>query len=132
MRLNCSTDYAIRILIYLAKEASAVSSVKLSQKVGVSPRYLLQIGAKLRNAELITTTYGPTGGYSINRPANEISLYDIIAAMEGGITYQLSQKHKGLMDIKLLDEIYKYMDDMSIRYLKGITIAELLPQSDET
>lgn len=131
MRLNCSTDYAIRILIYLAKEASVVSSAKLSEKVGVSPRYLLQIGAKLRKAELITTTYGPSGGFSIKRPANGISLYDIITAMEGGITYQLSQKHKGLMDIKPLDEIYKYMDDMSIRYLKGITIAELLPQSDE-
>ena len=49
MRLNRSTDYAIRILIYLAKEASVVSSAKLSGKVGMSPRYLLQIG---RNYEM--------------------------------------------------------------------------------
>lgn len=95
MRLNRSTDYAIRILIYLAKEASVVSSAKLSGKVGMSPRYLLQIGAKLRNAELITTTYGSSGGFSIKRPADEISLYDIITAMEGGIAYQISQNIKG-------------------------------------
>ena len=74
MRLNRSTDYAIRILIYLAKEASVVSSAKLSGKVGMSPRYLLQIGAKLRNAELITTTYGSSGGFSIKRPACMILL----------------------------------------------------------
>ena len=132
MRLNRPTDYAIRIRIYLAKEASVVSSAKLSGKVGMSPRYLLQIGAKLRNAELITTTYGSSGGFSIKRPADEISLYDIITAMEGGIAYQISQKHKGSKDIKPLDEIYKYMDDALIHFLKGITIAELLPQSEET
>ena len=34
MRLNCSTDYAIRVLIYLAKEASVVSSAKLSGRLG--------------------------------------------------------------------------------------------------
>ena len=36
MRLNCSTDYAIRVLIYLAKEASVVSSAKLSGEVFLS------------------------------------------------------------------------------------------------
>ena len=52
--------------------------------------------------------------------------------MEGGIAYQISQKHKGSKDFKPLDEIYKYMDDALIHFLKGITIAELLPQSEET
>lgn len=43
MQLNRSTDYAIRMLICLAKASGAVSSSQLARTLGVSPRYLLQI-----------------------------------------------------------------------------------------
>ena len=43
MNLNSSTDYAIRIIVCLAKEKRAVSSSKLGEMVGVSPRYLLRL-----------------------------------------------------------------------------------------
>ena len=48
MRLNKSTDYAIQMLLYLAKAGKTVSSSKLAAAMGVSHRYLLQISAKLR------------------------------------------------------------------------------------
>lgn len=63
MRLNLSTDYAIRIIVFLAKHAKTISSSKISKEIGVSSRYLLQIGAKLRNAGLVSVSYGPGGGY---------------------------------------------------------------------
>ena len=50
MQLNRSMDYAIRMLICLAKASGAVSSSQLARTIGVSPRYLLQIGARLRDA----------------------------------------------------------------------------------
>ena len=48
MQLNRSTDYAIQMLLYLAKAGKTVSSSKLAAAIGVSHRYLLQISAKLR------------------------------------------------------------------------------------
>ena len=53
MQFNTSTDYAIRMILYLAKESITVSSSKLATFIGVSSRYLLQISAKLRDAGLI-------------------------------------------------------------------------------
>ena len=50
MRLNRSTDYAIQVLLYLAKAGKTVSSSKLAAAIGVSHRYLLQVSAKLRAA----------------------------------------------------------------------------------
>ena len=50
MQLNRSTDYAIQMLMYLAKARKTVSSSKLAAAMGVSHRYLLQISAKLRAA----------------------------------------------------------------------------------
>lgn len=62
-------------------ETQTVSSSKLSAASGVSPRYLLQVGAKLRDAELISTTHDPAGGYDLKKPPSEISLFDIILVM---------------------------------------------------
>ena len=50
MKINTSTDYAIRILICLAKAGHVVSSSQLSQDLNISSRYVLLVLAKLQNA----------------------------------------------------------------------------------
>ena len=82
MWVSASTDYAIRMLICLADAAGPVSSSKLARMIGVSTRYLLQIGARLRDAGMITVTYGSSGGYKLSLPPEEICLLDIIMLME--------------------------------------------------
>ena len=62
MQLNRSTDYAIQMLVYMAKARKTVSSSKLAAAIGVSHRYLLQISAKLRAAGFIRAAHGPSGG----------------------------------------------------------------------
>ena len=132
MRLNRSTDYAIRVVLCLAKEERAISSSKLSRMVGVSPRYLLQIGARLRGAGLIATTYGPTGGFSLLRAPREISLYDIIAVMEGHISNKKDPEDRDeLAEVKILNAAYGYVDTVLNDILKSITIESLLAQSIE-
>ena len=64
--VSASTDYAIRMMICLADAAGPVSSSKLARMIGVSTRYLLQIGARLRDAGMITVTYGSSGGYKLS------------------------------------------------------------------
>ena len=83
MQLNRSTDYAIQMLVYLAKTRKTVSSSKLAAAIGVSHRYLLQISAKLRAAGFIQAAHGPSGGLVLIKHPDEISLYDVIIGMEG-------------------------------------------------
>ena len=85
MQLNRSTDYAIQMLVYLAKAGKIVSSSKLAATMGVSHRYLLQISAKLREAGFIRAAHGPSGGLKLDKAPEEISLYDIILSMEGAV-----------------------------------------------
>ena len=82
MQLNRSTDYAIQMLLYLAKAGKTVSSSKLAAAIGVSHRYLLQISAKLRAAGFIRAAHGPSGGLVLIKHPDEISLYDVIISME--------------------------------------------------
>ena len=83
MQLNRSTDYAIQMLVYLAKNGQTLSSTKLAASLGISHRYLLQISSKLRAAGFILAVRGPSGGLKIFKNPDEISLYDVILSMEG-------------------------------------------------
>lgn len=55
MQINRSTDYAIRMILYLAQVTQPIPSSKLAEAIGVSSRYLMQIAARLRDAGLITS-----------------------------------------------------------------------------
>ena len=82
MQFNQSTDYAIQMILYLAKVAHTVPSSKLSAALGISSRYLLQIGARLRDAGMVQVSHGNTGGYLLAKNPEEITVYEIIRLVE--------------------------------------------------
>ena len=132
MQFNTSTDYAIRLILYLAKESKTVSSSKLSTAIGVSSRYLLQISAKLRDADLIEVTYGGNGGFNLLLPATKITLYDIVIVMEGKIIHKPFTEDTIVQEkFKALNIAYKYMGEVLVDILKSITIESLISQSVE-
>ena len=129
MQLNRSTDYAIQMLLYLAKAGKTVSSSKLAAAIGVSHRYLLQISAKLRAAGFIRAAHGPSGGLALDKAPEEISLYDVILGMEGiiktgEICGVLSDEVS--KEMLMLKNEYRKVDCMLERVLKEITLARIL------
>ncbi|BDF58787.1 hypothetical protein CE91St36_16040 [Christensenellaceae bacterium] len=133
MQFNTSTDYAIRMILYLAKESKIVSSSKLSAAIGVSSRYLLQISAKLRDADLIEVTYGGNGGFRLFLSAAKITLYDIVIVMEGMIIHKpFTEDTVSQENFQALNIAYKYMGEVLVDILKSITIESLVSQSIET
>ena len=133
MQMNISTDYAIQIIIHLAKCGRIVSSKRLAKAIKISPRYLLQINAKLRDAGLIVVTHGSNGGAKLAKCSSEISLYDIIVLMEGAIysRQQTSSDQKEIDAIVFLNTAYEYVDGLLEQSLRSITIESLLSQTEE-
>lgn len=86
MRMTQESDYALRIVYYLAntnEERVGASVIATAQEIPL--RFTLKILRKL-NAAGITKAYrGVTGGYALSRPAKEISYKDVIEAVEGNI-----------------------------------------------
>ena len=129
MQLNRSTDYAIQMLVYLAKEGKIVSSSKLAAATGVSHRYLLQISAKLRAAGFIRAAHGPSGGLNLDKAPEKISLYDIILSMEGAVrTGEIcgTPTAETVQEMTALREEYRKMEKMLEKALKGITLIQIL------
>ena len=132
MQLNRSTDYAIQMLVYLAKTRKTVSSSKLAAAIGVSHRYLLQISAKLRAAGFIRAAHGPSGGLKLDKAPEEISLYDIILSMEGAVrTGEIcgSPALEIEQEIDILERMYHSVDTMLEQLLKKITLSHLLREN---
>ncbi|MDZ7373974.1 MAG: Rrf2 family transcriptional regulator [candidate division KSB1 bacterium] len=85
MQLSLSTEYAIHSLIYLALQprgkVTLVSEVARAQ--GVSETYLAKVFQQLVKAGLVISYRGAKGGFALALPPNQISLAQIIGAIEG-------------------------------------------------
>ena len=84
MKLSTKGRYGLRALIDLAlySENETVSIASISARQNISESSLEQLIAKLRKAGLVTSVRGAGGGYKLAKPASEISVGDILRALE--------------------------------------------------
>jgi Rrf2 family protein len=84
VRVSAKADYAIRAAVELAAGGEGpIKGERIAQAQDIPPNFLENILADLRNAGLVSTRRGVEGGYWLARPADEISLADVIRAVDG-------------------------------------------------
>jgi Rrf2 family protein len=84
MRLSARADYALRAAIELADSGDGhVTAEQLAKAQKIPAKFLEAILTQLRRAGLVRSQRGPDGGFWLARPASEISLADIIRAIDG-------------------------------------------------
>lgn len=91
MKFSARVSYGLRAACVLAEHYGdgLVLGKEISEAEGLPSAYLEQIMASLRRADLVGGTRGARGGYALTRPPEEITLTDLITALEGPI--QLSE-----------------------------------------
>nr|WP_296006049.1 Rrf2 family transcriptional regulator [uncultured Blautia sp.] len=88
MKLSTKGRYGLRALIDLAlysEKEEAVSIQSISERQRISDSYLEQLMRKLKKEGLIQSIRGAQGGYRLAKPAEEISVGDVLRALEGSI-----------------------------------------------
>ncbi len=88
MRVSTRGDYASRALLSLAlhDEDSGPTSVRdIAERTGLPQPYLEQILLSLKGAGIVTSKRGVGGGYVLTRPPDELTLGEIVAAVDGPI-----------------------------------------------
>jgi len=87
MRLSTQSRYGVRAIFDISYNSEGLETqVKdISRRQGISPRYLEQIFQKLKKAGIVGSKRGPSGGYFLNKKAEEITVGDIIRITEGCI-----------------------------------------------
>ena len=86
MQIQISTDYAIRILQYLHKNAEELpTAMTISQSIGITYPFFIKIANQLKQKGLLSAVQGRNGGYHLSRPAQQVSVYDVFFAIEGDL-----------------------------------------------
>lgn len=85
LSISKKTDYALLALSHLTRiEAGRAANTKeIAEQYDIPVELLAKILQKLAKARLVTSSAGPTGGYRLARPANDISVGTIIAVVDG-------------------------------------------------
>jgi Rrf2 family protein len=87
MQITRQADYAVRAIVYLAqlRPDQRASTSQIAQEKQIPPSFLAKIVSQLSVAGLLQTSRGARGGVSLAKPANEISLLDVVEAIDGPI-----------------------------------------------
>jgi Rrf2 family protein len=83
MRVSAKVDYAIRAMLELAAADGLVKAERIATAQQIPQKFLESILLDLRHAELVVSQRGVEGGYALGRPASDLSVADVIRAVEG-------------------------------------------------
>ena len=88
MKLSNKGRYGVRAMFDIAfhGDGAAAQIKDIAERQNIPARFLEQIFQDLRRAELVSSKRGPRGGYQLTRHIREVSLGDIVRALEGPIT----------------------------------------------
>jgi Rrf2 family protein len=87
MQITRQADYAVRAMVYLAQLGpdKRAATGQIAQEENIPPSFLAKIVSQLSVAGLLQTSRGARGGVSLAKPAEAISLLDVIEAIDGPI-----------------------------------------------
>src|SRR5438270_12932227 len=95
MRLTRASSYALHAVAYMAgqKKDGPTASHVIAEKRGIPERFLLKVLKPLVSAQVLYSVKGPNGGYRLARPASEISILEILEAVDGPIRGHAPMNH---------------------------------------
>lgn len=130
MRLSTKGRYSVTAMLDLAihDKAGPVTLADISQCQGISLSYLEQLFARLRKAGLVKGVRGPGGGYRLARPAAEISIAEIICAVDENVDVTRCRGEGNCKEGKkcLTHELWTNLSKKLHDFLSGITLAQFV------
>lgn len=132
MKFTQETDYAFRIVQTFAKADSDeyLTAAEMSEREKIPYRFLLRVLRKLKRAGIVRSRQGIDGGYRLGRPAGDITLLDVIEAVEGEIQINRCLKDMSFCNGGFASECQVHRTLMAVqenllRDLKRRTFADL-------
>lgn len=134
MRLSTKGRYAVTAMLDLALHGGKgpVTLADISVNQGISLSYLEQLFAALRSKQLVRGIRGPGGGYFLAKPAEEISIADIICAVDEWVEFTRCGGKENCQDGKrcLTHTLWDELSDQIFEFLSGITLNELVTRGN--
>ena len=133
MRLTTKGRYAVTAMIDLSinQVNGPVTLKSISDNQGISLSYLEQLFSKMRKAELVNGTRGPGGGYVLSRDVDNISIADIVVAVDEPLDVTECEGRQDCHEGKrcLTHGLWSELSDQLYGFLDGIPLGQLMRES---
>lgn len=136
MHVSVRTLYGLRALSLLEEpnQSKPLHARELAEKLDMSKDYLNQILGTLRDADIVETKKGPHGGFRLARPAEEISVGEVLRTLEGPTIFSTCTQPQ-YSDCDIIDEcstqsILSSVSEKIFDYLNQVTLQEIREESE--
>ncbi len=133
MKLTRASSYALHALVFMSaqKPDHPVASHQIAKARGIPERFLLKVLKPLVSLRILYSVKGPNGGYRLVRPAGDISMLEVIEAVDGPIRGQapLAQTEGDETLDRRLEAICNQTAEGLRKHLQRIKISELASKS---
>ena len=130
MKISTKGQYAVRLMVEVAKSTELVSISLIAKNQNISPKYLEQIVSNLVKEELLESVRGQKGGYRLSRPASKISIKQILDTT--GDSCSLAPCVHGECERKNkcnASTVWLALGTLINNYLDGITLKDLIDKT---
>jgi Rrf2 family iron-sulfur cluster assembly transcriptional regulator len=133
MRLTTKGRFAVTAMIDLALRQSngPVTLATISQRQQISLSYLEQLFGKLRRSDLVESTRGPGGGYSLGKNAGDITVADIIASVDEPLDATHCGGRENCLgngDQCMTHDLWTALNQRMVEFLTSVTLQSLVDQ----
>lgn len=130
MRLTTKGRYAVTAMLDLSLNYGVrpITLADISERQGISLSYLEQLFAHLRKQGLVSSSRGPGGGYRLSRSADEVTVLDVISAVDEKVDTTRCEGKGNCSNGEqcLSHEIWHSLSEQIRSYLASITLGEVV------
>jgi Rrf2 family protein len=136
LELTRKADYAVRTVLLLARQGAAgwMAGPRIAEAMGIPPRFLPQVMQDLVRANIVEATLGRGGGYRLRRDPRDVSVLDIVEAIEGDARRRACVLRSGGCDAARpcdIHDVFAEAQDALLRRLGAASVQDLLDRDRE-
>jgi Rrf2 family protein len=137
MRISAKARYGLSSMIYLAQNFNAgepITVITLSSKLKISKIYLEQVFSLLKHAGLLSSTKGSQGGYQLTKTPKEISVYEILTAIEAALFEKTSEtvtESRPAIETAMQQAVFAKLDATIKDTLDSLKLTDLVAEAEK-
>lgn len=134
MKLSTKADYGLRFVVHLANNQGVEEYTRLhdvADKEGIPVKYLENIVAQLRPTNILRIKRGASGGYSLNQPPAQVSVFDLLVALDEPLVKNDGSQANDTRMTPLravVDKLWEGLNKQVTDYFRQLTLQDLLHQ----
>jgi Rrf2 family protein len=127
MKLTHASSYALHAVVFLAaqKGNTPVASHQIAKARGIPERFLLKVLKPLVSARVLASVKGPNGGYRLARQPNDVTMLEVVEAVDGPLNGQRADAKGDKLEFQL-DTICRDVTEKLRKQLEKVRITELV------